>query len=267
MSPSNTPEPSPVEAYLDELVRAMATLPPRRLRDLLAETEAHLWDATAEGVASGLSQRDAETAAVARFGAAETIAAAERDTCPMPLSVVVGQTVRSAVLLGGIAAAAVGVSGLLAGLVYLIFGPRSLADPTAAVLTRQSCARWLAADPGAHSCAAAALSDWTFEAIGYRIGVGILGVAALAIYWWLRRRADDRRHAALLPGLVQDTIATTGFAGAAVATLLLGIDAVAVSAGRGSGQWFSATPVAAVLAAVFGVRLLRRLRAPEQVRT
>jgi hypothetical protein len=43
-------------------------------------------------------------------------------------------------------------------------------------------------------------------------------------------------------------------------TLGLGVDAIAVTSGHGSGRWLSAAPVALSAAAVFGLRLLRNLR-------
>ncbi|HEY4993051.1 MAG TPA: hypothetical protein VII33_13320, partial [Nakamurella sp.] len=63
------------------------------------------------------------------------------------------------------------------------------------------------------------------------------------------------------PPLVGDTIAVTFFAIGGLWALLLGVAAVVVNAGNGSGQWFSAAPVALAALAVFGVRLIRDLRA------
>jgi hypothetical protein len=40
----------------------------------------------------------------------------------------------------------------------------------------------------------------------------------------------------------------------------MGVDAVAIQSGRGSGQWFSAAPVALAGAVYFGLRLVRELR-------
>ena len=48
----------------------------------------------------------------------------------------------------------------------------------------------------------------------------------------------------MLPALVGDTIAVTFFAIGGLWALLLGVAAVVVNAGNGSGQWFSAAPVA-----------------------
>lgn len=75
-SPEWIGEDSPVEVYLDELLLVLPGTP-RQIRHQLAETEAHLRDATAEGVARGLTEIQAEADAVARFGPCQLIAGAE----------------------------------------------------------------------------------------------------------------------------------------------------------------------------------------------
>ena len=58
-----------IEGYLDQLLlelRGRAT----DVRRVLAETEEHLRDATADGIAAGLSPDDAEAQAIVRFGLA-----------------------------------------------------------------------------------------------------------------------------------------------------------------------------------------------------
>ncbi len=129
------------------------------------------------------------------------------------------------------------------------------------LLGAADCARWLAADPHAASCRAAALSDWAAEAVYYRLAVGVLGLvtlAVLAVVW--RRRDAATRATAMLPALALDTAAFLLFLLAGVWTLGSGIDAVVVARGDGSGQWFSAAPVALTAAGVFGWRMLRDLR-------
>ena len=62
-----------IEGYLDQLLlelRGRAT----DVRRVLAETEEHLRDATADGVAAGLSPDEAEAEAIARFGSPRAIA-------------------------------------------------------------------------------------------------------------------------------------------------------------------------------------------------
>ncbi len=178
MSAADADHDSPIEAYLDELVATMPTRQPRALRQLLAETEAHLRDDAAHRVATdGLSPFDAELAAVQRFGPVAPMVNAERRRIELPLVTVARQVTATALLLGAIGAIAVGVSGVVAGIFKLVAGSRALIDvQPGQVLSASDCARWMAADPHAPTCRDAAISDWVGEVVGYRIAFGLLGV-------------------------------------------------------------------------------------------
>lgn len=247
-----------IEAYLDELMQASRRLPPREARHLIAEAEAHLHDATDIATVSGIDPESAQRDAIAKFGSADDLVARERSHLRTPLRVLGGQVIRSAVVLGSVGAIAVGLSGLIAALFDLIGGPGAVATaPTPAELTTSNCARWLS--HGGTDCRAAALSDWAFETIWYRIAFGVFGAAALLSYRWLAKRRSWRGG---LSPVVNETIAITLFLCAAIWTLGMGIDATVVSAGHGSGQWFSATLIAAVAASILARRLTTRLRDP-----
>jgi hypothetical protein len=253
--------PGPVEQYLDELVAALSTRRPRQLRHLLAETEAHLRDDAEAAMAEGLSVEEAEALAVSRFGPARELAAADDARMATPLRGVIRQVATTALLLGGIAGVAIGVSGALAALIRAVAGTRALVDVAPGqALSASDCARWLAADPGAGGCRNAAVADWAADTVLYRIAAGVLGLLCVLAYTRLRRRAAGSDRWPLLPAAVTNTIALTAFGAAGVWTLGLGVDAIAVSSGHGSGQWLSAAPVALLAAAVFGLRLLGNLR-------
>jgi hypothetical protein len=255
----------PIEAYLDELVGSMSTRRPRELRYLIAESEAHLRDDAERGVAAGLSIQQAEAEAVARFGPAGDVVAAEERRLATPLTVVARASVASALFLGAIGALAVGVSGLIALIVRAIAGSRAVVDVgPGRVLGAADCTRWLNADSGARSCRDAAVADWVNEIVGYRLLMGLLGVVAVAVFLVLRRRWMSQGRWATLPAAVTDTIAVTLFGAAGVWTLGMGVDAIANASGRGSGQWLSAAPVALGAATVFAVRLVRNLRNPAE---
>jgi hypothetical protein len=178
-----------------------------------------------------------------------------------PLRVVVRQVATTAVLLSGIAGVAIGLSGALAALIRAVAGTRGLVDVAPGqALSAGDCARWLAADPGAGSCRNAAVADWAAETVVYRIAAGVLGLLCVLAYTRLRRRTVGSDQWPVLPATVTNTIALTAFGSAGVWTLALGVDAIAVSSGQGSGQWLSAAPVALLAAAVFGLRLLGNLR-------
>lgn len=249
---------SPIERYLDQLFIQLRANPPRDARSLLAETEAHLRDAAEEAQRNGLERTEAERAAVEGFGDPHRLAFTDRDRTRTALVIRIAV---SAWWLGAIGAVAVGVSGVIAGLMRLvgasttfIAGTRSTANLPAA-----DCSRWLAGDPHAHSCAQAALSDWTWEVIVYRIALGVLGALALAALAMARRRSMRLRMWSPLPDAVVDTIGATVFGIAGVWLTGLGIDAVIVGGARGAGFWLSAAPVALAAGVIFGYRFVHDL--------
>ena len=261
MNPGAAGQPdSPIEVYLDELLTAASGMPPRRVRGLLAEADAHLRDDAAAARRGGLSAIDAETRAVARFGPASVLVAADQSESVTPIGVFLRQVLLTGLLLGGVGALAVGASGVLALFIWIFSGTRVLVGvPSAHVLSAANCARWLAGNPGASSCRAAAVDDWATETVVYRIVLGVLGLLALAAFVWVRRHRRLPYGATLLP-TVGDTVATTAFGAAGVWTLGMGIDAIVQSSGAGSGTWLSAAPIALGLAAFYAVRLTARVR-------
>jgi hypothetical protein len=246
---------SAVEDYLDQLVRALAGRPPRELRAVLAEAEAHLYDEVEAATSRGVPREQAERDAVARFGPAADLAVAERRRGQLTMRELLGQLTRAGVLLAGVGAAAVGMSGLIAAVIRLLGGDGALVGVARGrVLSGPDCARWLAAYPHAADCHAAAVADWADETVYYRLAAGVVGALVLLGYRVLRRARPP------MPALltVRHAVGASAFGLAAAYTLVTGVDAR--RAGGGAGQWFSAAPVAAVAAVIFGVLLLRDLR-------
>jgi len=247
---------SPLEAYLDELFLALSELEPRQARHMLAEAEGHLRDAVAEAMARGASEGEAEAEAVRRFGAAPALARAEVRRTRMPLPAVVRALCASGLLLGGLGALAVGVSGAVAAMLRALGGNRFLVDsPPGQSFDLAHCATWLALSPHAHSCREAALSDWANEAVFYRLAVGVIGLMALAAFVLMRRRW----RWGLMPVTVLDAVAAAAFGLASAAVLISGLNAAVGAHGHGVGQWLSAALIALPAGAVAGVRLLRDL--------
>jgi hypothetical protein len=246
---------SPVEDYLDQLL-VEAPGPPREVRTLLAEAEGHLWDATADGLARGLGQRQAEEEAVARFGSVRRVTTAEARRQTVALGALARQVVTSGLYLGGLAGVAVGVSGLLTWLLGAAAGPTFIVDISHhTYLAPSDCASWLAGDPSAHSCYQAALTDWSGDVVLFRLVAGVLGLLALGAYLVIRRQ----RHFDDLPSPMVDTIAVTAFGAAGAVLLGLGVDWMLLGK-NGAGQWLSTAPVALALALWFGWRLVSSLR-------
>ena len=246
---------SPIEQYLDDLVHALAGRPARELRTFLAEAEAHLHDDADAAIARGVPREQAERDAVARFGPAAELAAAERALDRGRFASLLRQLGASAVLLGAIGAIAVGISGLVAAVVRAVGGSSALVDvKPGQALAPADCTRWLALNPTAGSCRAAAVADWANETVYYRLALGIVGLLVLAVGVGLRRG----RPTSWLAATIRDTVGFAAFALAATGTLLLGIDSAV--RGTGAGQWFTGAVVAVPAAGVFAVLLLRDLR-------
>jgi hypothetical protein len=85
---------------------------------------------------------------------------------------------------------------------------------------------------------------------------------ALVGFVFLRRRWSARHVPAALPRSVVDAVAFTVFGAAGVWLGALGIDALAMSSGRGAGQGLGTAPAMILLAAAFGLRLVQDLRDP-----
>jgi hypothetical protein len=247
---------SPIERYLDELFAELRRTSPRDARSLLSETESHLRDAAEEAARNGMTPTEAEAHAIQRYGAARQIAAGDRNRGRTDLA---RGIVVSAWSLGALGAIAIGASGLIAGVMRLagasnqfVAGGQSTTN-----LSPSDCARWLNGYPHAQSCAQAALNDWAWETVAYRIAFGVLGLVAFGLFVIGRRRWSTVRSWAPLPAMVVDTIATTLFGITGVWLAGLGIDALIMSSGHGAGQWLSAAPVALAAGLLFGLRLVR----------
>lgn len=264
-SSSSTGEPnsSPLEDFLDELLIASAGAPPRETRHLLTEVDEHLRDAVSEAIARGLTQLEAERDAVGRFGPAAELAHQEAKRRSLPFGALLRAMIGSGLLLGGLAGVAMGFSAIVTAVMGAVGGKTFIVNISShTYLAPSDCARWLANDPGAHTCYNAALADWASEAVVNRAALWVLGVVALVAYVFLRRRWSARHLVAALPRSVVDTVAFTVFGAAGVWLAAVGIDALAVSSGRGAGQGLGTAPAMLILGAVFGLRLVQDLRDP-----
>jgi hypothetical protein len=117
-----TPAGDPIELYLDRLLLELHGRA-RDVRRILAETEEHLRDATAQGVADGLGEAEAIERAIARFGRPREVA---RRFAPSPLALparsVLEQLAAAILLLGTVGLLVLGASGGLAAGFGLAFG-------------------------------------------------------------------------------------------------------------------------------------------------
>lgn len=250
-----------IEVYLDELAERLQA-GGLRLRRLLAETEDHLHASAAALVDQGMDEDAAAAEAISRFGPAEVIAKRMRPT-NVALAV---DALRAGWLLSGLGLVAIGVSGLVAELLFQTAGATFLAgDSLGVTYTPARCADFAEYFPSAGSCASAAALHHAGEVVTGRVAGGVLGILMLAAYHVYRRRTQN--HYPVLPDVAVPMVAAALFA-AAGALLLL--DAGGMWVGQvthgepvaGVGDPLSTGIVAALAAACAGVVTLHRITNP-----
>lgn len=251
-----------IEGYLDQLLlelRGRAT----DVRRVLAETEEHLRDATADGVAAGLSPDDAEAQAIARFGSPRAVArrfAPPRLRVPRPA---LAEMASALVLLLAVGLLAIGASGLLSVAFRATLGDRFVAaDLPGVTYTAARCRDFEEYHPEQPTCDRAAAAHHADEVESYRMAAGLLGAIVLA-GWWLVRRRQRRRDEASVAWMPEEMVPLVGlivFGGAALGLGVQAANALALDAGNGgAGQWLSAAVVSSIVALAFGREVLRAL--------
>jgi len=254
----------PVEDYLARLRAWLRTPDAARV---LAEAEDHLHESMSAGLAAGLTEREAQEAAISSFGSVRAVVRAHQ---ARPRHLIKGRTPRavladltvSAWKLGGAGLTAVGVSGLLALLMNLTLGRGYVGQPPAgASFSKADCSYWLAGWPGARTCAQAAMLEASSDAVVLRVAAGIIGIAMLAAYCVFRHLQRKRGHgqAVLLAGYFP-VLAACVFGAGAAGLVLLQSTGLTVKAGPGS--YLSGAVVAAGLALWYGVRGRSVVRSP-----
>jgi hypothetical protein len=244
-----------IEEYLDLLHTRLRTSP-RQARRVLAEAEDHLREAVADGLSAGMSEREAQEAAISSFGSVRAVVRAhDARLRRFPALAVLGDLVMSAWMLAGIGLLAIGVSGLVAEAMNAAFGPRFVgAIPTGARLAA-ACRSWLADNPSAHSCTQAAILETSGDTVRLRLLAGIAGLVMLVAYRLARRYWSD----AVLPEGFVPTVAASlfGLAGLGLAWLATNQGVLGVSSGP--GFYLSGAIVSLGVAAVYVPALRRTL--------
>ncbi|HTT52275.1 MAG TPA: permease prefix domain 1-containing protein [Streptosporangiaceae bacterium] len=250
-----------VEAYLDQLYARLRGSP-RQGRRLLAEAEDHLRQGVEEGLAGGLSLREAQEHAISSFGSVRAVVRAHDTRLRrLPSTAVLADLVMSGWKLGSVGLLAVGASGLVAAAMNAIFGrPFVGAQLRGTTLPAASCRYWLSNWPGAHSCTQAYLLESSSDAVSLRVAAGLLGLLLLAGYYLARRRGWST---GVLPDGFTPTVAVSlfGTAGLCLAGLaaMRGRGVLAVGGHIGPGFFLSGALVALAVAAGYGWQLQRSL--------
>jgi hypothetical protein len=250
----------PVEDYLDRLLVSLNGSP-RQVRHTLAEVEAHLRDAAAEGMAAGLPEPEAQARAVERIGPV-TAVTGRTSVLARPSRALARRLALTAALVGGGGLLAVGGSALVGWALDTVRGDRFMQAPfPPGTYTRADCARWLANDPGTHSCVTAMLTDHVGDFLRNATACGLLGLLLLGTYLMLRRRWRDRATLTALPAATAPALGTALALLAAIALAGQVIDIETVQHGVGAGTPLSLAVAAVAAAAGFGISLWAGARA------
>lgn len=251
----SAPGGSLVEDYLDQLY-ARLRCAPRDARRILAEAEDHLRESVTDGLAAGLTQAEAEEQAVSSFGSVRAVVRAHDGAWRFPGRAVLADLTLAGLKLGGIGAVAVAASGLVALAMNMLFGPGFVGGSGHGIsYPAASCRWWLADNPGAHTCAQAAVLEHSVDAVSLRLAVGLLGAILLGAYYLASR--GRFRH--VLPEGFVPTVAVSLFGAAG-----LGLAVLATAGGRsvtvvGPGWYLSGALIALVMAAAYALQLNRAL--------
>jgi hypothetical protein len=253
--------PSAIDSYLDRLLLALRGRP-GDVRRILAETEDHLRDAAAAGVRAGLAPEEAERAAVERFGPVAVVARRSGRSRAGDVRAIAAELTGTLGLMAAVGLLTIGASGLVSLGMRALWGDAFVAgDPAGVTYTAARCDDFREYHPEAATCQDAAAAHHADEVVDYRLAAGVLGVAALAAAWWLRRRrSPEWGDAGLLPDGVVAVAGLTAFGGAGALLTVQGLGQLLAGGGDdGPGQWLSGGVIALAVAAWFGVALLRLL--------
>jgi hypothetical protein len=253
-----------IEEYLAAL-RASLWVAPEQAELIVAEAEDHLRETAAAGLAAGMTEREAQEAAISAFGSVRAVVRAHESSPGHLLrgrtpAAVLGDLFLSAWKLAGLGLLAVGASGLLVAVMNVAFGRSFTGQAPAGVsFPKAACEYWLAAWPAAHTCAAAHMMEASSDGVILRVFAGVLGAAVIegyAIVRYLQRRRG-RGPAVLLAGYFP-ILAAGVFGAGALALSLSQLTGFAVTGGPGA--FLSGALVAAAMAAGYGLRARSAVR-------
>lgn len=254
----NRPE-DRVEVYLDQLYVSLRTTP-REARRIIAEAEDHLRESVAAGLAAGLTDDEAQEAAISSFGSVQAVVRAHARQ--VPPQAVLGELVMAAWKLGSIFVLAVAGSGAVALLMNLVLGRQFVGGNPAAAVTAPAaaCHYWMSIWPGAHSCGQAAMLETSSDAVSLRLVALVPGLLLLEGYILARRYQRKRgwRHDVLPDGFVP-TVAACLFGVLAAGLGWVGLNAASSGLNGGPGSYLSGAIVALAVALGFVPALRRTL--------
>jgi HAAS domain-containing protein len=256
-----------IEEYLSDL-RARLELAPQEAEFVVAEAEDHLRETAAYGLTTGMTEHEAQLAAISAFGSVTAVVRAHasrpadfiRGRTPVAI---LGDLILAGWKLAGTGLIAVGVSGLIALVMNLAFGRAFTGQAPAGVsFGKADCAYWMGLWPGAHGCAAAHMLEASSDAVVLRAGAGVMGAALLVAYGVVRylQRRRGRGPVVVLGGYFP-LLAAAVFSAGALGLALAQITGFTVR--QGPGTYLSGAIVAAAAALWYGRKArpaIQRLR-------
>ena len=253
-----------IEEYLAEL---RASLPLGRAQTALvaAEAEDHLRETVACGLAAGMTEHEAQQAAISAFG---SLSAVVRAHASRPADLIRGRT-PAAILgdlilagwkLAGTGLAAIGVSGLIVLVMNIVFG-RAFTGlaPAGMAFRKADCTYWMHLWPTARTCGTAQMLEASSDAVILRAGAGFIGIALLVAYGVVRylQRRHGRGPVVVLAGYFP--LLAAGVFGAGALSLILD-QLTGYEITQGPGAYLSGAIVAAAVAAWYGRKARPALR-------
>jgi hypothetical protein len=242
--------------YLSDL-RGRLELGPEEAGLVVAEAEDHLRETAACGLAAGMTEHEAQLAAISAFGSVTAVVHAHasrpagfiRGRTP---AAILGDLILAGWKLAGTGLIAVGISGLVVLLMNLAFGRAFTGQGPAGVSFQKAyCTYWMSLWPGAHSCAAAHMLEASSDAVVLRAGAGVMGAAVLVAYGVIRSlQRRGRRSPVVVLGGYYPLLAAVVFGAGALGLTLAQLTGFLVT--QGPGTYLSGAIVAALAAAWYG---------------
>ena len=253
-----------IEEYLSEL-RASLELAPEDAELVVAEAEDHLRETVACGLATGMTEQEAQLAAISAFGSINAVVHAHASRPARFIkgrtpAAILGDLILAAWKLAGTGLIAVGVSGLVVLLTNVAFGRAFTGQaPASAAFQKADCAYWMRLWPGAHTCATAQMLEASSDAVVLRVGAGVLGAAALVAYGVVRylQRRRGRGPVVVLAGYFP-LLAASVFGAGALGLALAQLTGFAIT--QGPGTYLSGGFVAAIAAVWYGLKARPAIR-------
>jgi HAAS domain-containing protein len=227
---------------------------------ILAEAEDHLRETVEAGLAIGMTEIEAQEAAISAFGSVKAVARAHRAKRLQ----MAGDLVLAGVKLAWTGMFAVAGSGLVALAMNHLLGRDFVGQaPAGASYPAAKCQYWLSIWHGARTCAQAATLESSSDAVSLRlIGGGVAGLLLLAGYLAarrLRRRAGGTVTSALPPALFP-LAAVAVFGLGAVGLVVIAVTGTPVGAPSGPGAYLSGALAALAVAVGYAPAARRALR-------